>query len=254
VADVEAMMFDLDDTLIVEDANAKAAIVEALAVVDGVAAAAALDICLATFRHHWRASEYHPVCAELGIASWEGLWASFEGGHVRLAGLADWAPTYRLAAWADALAALGADRGLAAVVSERYIAAQRRGHPVIPGAIETVHSLAGTPMAVVTNGPADIQRLKLAQSGLETSFDVVVISGETGVGKPGPGAFGLALDRLGVDAARTVMIGDSWERDVLGAVAIGIGAMWVSHGRAVPERIAGVRVIETLRPEVFAAS
>src|ERR1700730_8950381 len=117
VADVAAMMFDLDDTLIVEEANAKAAIVEALAVVDGVAAAAALDICLATYRHHWRASEFHRVCAELGIASWEGLWASFEGCHVCLAGLADWAPIYRLAAWADALAALGGERGRADIVS-----------------------------------------------------------------------------------------------------------------------------------------
>jgi FMN phosphatase YigB (HAD superfamily) len=30
------------------------------------------------------------------------------------------------------------------------------------------------------------------------------------------------------------MVGDSWERDVTGALAAGMRAVWISHGRTAP--------------------
>ena len=91
----------------------------------------------------------------------------------------------------------------------------------------TLDALAGHPMAVVTNGAACLQREKLAASGLADRFGAVVVSGEVGVGKPDAAVFRVALERLGADEA--VMIGDSLDRDIDGALAAGLGAVWINR-------------------------
>jgi putative hydrolase of the HAD superfamily len=97
---------------------------------------------------------------------------------------------------------------------------------------------------MLTNGPPDIQRLKLAMTGLADCFTAIVISGEIGVGKPDPRAFAIVADRLGIAPADIVMVGDNWERDVMGAIKVGMSAVWISAGRTVPAKVAGVSAIE----------
>ena len=89
-------------------------------------------------------------------------------------------------------------------------------------------------MAVVTNGAACLQREKLAASGLERHFDAVVVSGELGVGKPDPSVFRHALELLGADGG--VMIGDSLDRDIDGALAAGLDAVWINRFGSGPGR------------------
>jgi putative hydrolase of the HAD superfamily len=194
-------------------------------------------------RSLWHASPLRPACNDLGIASWEGLWATFEDAHPRLDGLAAWVPTYRLAAWRAALEGAGADPDAAGRLADHYIAGQRAGHPILPGAQELVRRLAQrVPVAIVTNGPPDIQRLKIEQAGIAPHLSAVVISGELGVGKPDPAIFRRALELLEVAPERAVMVGDNWERDVLGARAVGMRALWISQGRPVPAPEPGVSV------------
>ena len=150
--------------------------------------------------------------------------------------MASWAPAYRAEAWRTALRAVGRDASAADVMSERYIERQRAGHPVLPGAVELVARLAAAvPVALVTNGPPDIQKLKIEQAGIGSHLSAVIISGETGIGKPDPAAFGRALEVLDVAPEHAVMVGDSWERDVSGALAAGMRAVWISHGRSLPD-------------------
>lgn len=68
----------------------------------------------------------------------------------------------------------------------------------------------GIPTAVVSNIAWDIRRT-FAAAGARP--DEYVLSFEAGVMKPDPGIFEIALDRLGVDAAETLMVGDSEEND-----------------------------------------
>ena len=72
-------------------------------------------------------------------------------------------------------------------------------------------------IGMITNGASDIQRAKIAGSGLAGYFDTILVSGEEGFGKPKPEIFRLAIDRLDVDEASAVMIGDSLARDIAGA-------------------------------------
>lgn len=256
---MDAVIFDLDDTLIVEEAAARASMAEALTLVlvhpgasEPVSADAAIDMALACARRRWSESPFAPECRRLGIASWEALWATFEGSHDCLAGLSDWVPIYRRTVWKDILRALGRDISRGAEVSERYIDAQRRGHPPIDSAIDAVRELGATvPAGVLTNGPPDIQRLKLSQTGLVFAPEVVVISAEVGLGKPDPAVFDVMLDRLDCSAAETVMVGDSWERDILGALNVGMRALWISRGRRPPDEVDGVVIVDELSSGAF---
>jgi HAD superfamily hydrolase (TIGR01549 family) len=234
-----AVLLDLDDTLIVEESHAMAQI-RATAALAGADPDGWDEIVLAAARAEWYASEYHPACKAIGISSWEGLWATFEGAHPLIAPVANWTGTYRLKAWTRALESDDRDPALAPLLSERYIALQRAGHPLDPGAAELVRRAAAVgPVAIVTNGPPDIQRLKIEQTGLANAFSVIVISGELGIGKPDPRIFGHALEALGalsapgtraIDPGDAVMVGDSWERDIEGALGAGLRAVWISHG------------------------
>jgi phosphoserine phosphatase len=245
---VRAIVFDLDDTLIVEEATAHASLRAAAAAAPhlGLDPHGLERTVLAEARRRWQAGPHYELCAELGFASWEGLWSTFEGGHPRLEGLRQWAPSYRRATWQSALAELGADDpGAADACAESFAAHQRRGHPLVDGADTTVRTLADRyDIGLLTNGPPDVQQCKIDATGLEDCFAAVVISGVVGVAKPDPAVFDLVLDRLAANRASTVMVGDNWERDVRGARAAGWSSIWVSAGRPCPDPSAGVPAVD----------
>lgn len=252
---MEALIFDLDDTLIVEEKAARSAIARTLSPVldKPLADDTLVDVALACARAHWRASPCHETCLRLGIASWEGLWSTFAGCHGSLEAMVEWAPSYRHAAWRDTLLTLGADETPTDEVAQRYIDIQRQGHPQIGCAIEAAHWASGyAATAVLTNGPSDIQRLKLAQCGVSAIVDDIVVSGETGCAKPEVAAFRLVLDRVGAKPSAAVMIGDSWERDIMGSLNAGMRAVWVSRGRPAPEKRPDVLVVDELTVDTFA--
>jgi 5'-nucleotidase len=58
--------------------------------------------------------------------------------------------------------------------------------------------------------------------------------------------FALAMRELRCDREEVIMVGDSWERDVLGALGIGIKAVWIAAGRTPPETHPDVTVIESV--------
>ncbi|HXQ61774.1 MAG TPA: HAD family hydrolase [Acidimicrobiales bacterium] len=241
-------IFDLDDTLITEEEVARSSLRRTAGLLPDHDPDQVEKVVLDTARRLWRAGPCHGLCQELGIASWEGLWATFEGGHDALDDLRDWARSYRPEVWRSALASLGSeDPRLAGTMADLYIENQRHGHRLIEGAARLIRSLRGTRrLGLLTNGPPDIQRLKLEGTGLAACFDAVVISGEVGMGKPDPGAFAYTLDRLGAAPESAVMVGDSWERDVLGSLAAGMSAVWIAGDRPRPDEVPKVTVVDSV--------
>src|SRR4029434_2864942 len=73
------------------------------------------------------------------------------------------------------------------------------------------------PMALVTNGDTRQQRRKIEQYELAPYFDVIVIEGEFGRGKPEDAVYRHVLAALGVPAAGAWMVGDNLEWDVAAA-------------------------------------
>ena len=69
-------------------------------------------------------------------------------------------------------------------------------------------------------------------------FEAVVISDQVGWRKPSPIIFHEALNRLHLDPADALFVGDRPEIDVLGAKRVGMAAAWVNPGaEPLPEGI-----------------
>jgi len=122
-------------------------------------------------------------------------------------------------------------------IADRHVAKYMSTRRVVPGAIELVRALKShAPIAIVTNNTVVEQTEKLATFGLAPYVDHLVTSEEVGVAKPDAAIFRHALERLGVLPEEAVMIGDSWENDVVGASRCGIRAVWLNrHGVACPD-------------------
>jgi putative hydrolase of the HAD superfamily len=87
---------------------------------------------------------------------------------------------------------------------------------------------AGIPVGICTNMTADIQMRKLCRLGLADICGNLISSEEAGRDKPFPEIFQLAAQRLGVPAEQILMVGDSLNHDVRGAVAAGMQALWLN--------------------------
>ena len=85
-------------------------------------------------------------------------------------------------------------------------------------------------MAVITNGGSSNQRRKLERTGMAGLFGQnVFISAETGSAKPEVAMFEAAATSLGVRPEQCLMVGDSFDHDVRGAIAANFKACWVSN-------------------------
>ena len=93
-------------------------------------------------------------------------------------------------------------------------------------------------LAIVTNGPVEMQRNKVEALGLRRLVDEVIYAVEHGgVGKPDAAPFLAALDRLDVEVDRAVHVGDDPERDVAGGRAVGLKTVrvrWLTRDRFQP--------------------
>lgn len=81
-------------------------------------------------------------------------------------------------------------------------------------------------VGVCTDLLAHIQHRKLRRLGMMDDVDCMVTSEEAGVEKPAPGIFALCLEKLRLPAEEVCFVGDNLERDVKGAMAAGLQAVW----------------------------
>lgn len=79
---------------------------------------------------------------------------------------------------------------------------------------------------IITNGFMEVQHIKLDKSELANYFDVIVCSEETGYKKPHKSVFQLAMKLANAHPMESVMIGDSYEADVIGGLKAGMKAIW----------------------------
>lgn len=240
---VEATVFDLDDTLVVEEPSAVAAFMEVCRQAEQRCGVEADRLCVAvreSARNLWRNSPARPYCIEIGIGSWEGLWAQFEGDDLNPRVLREWARSYRLDTWNNAPMKCGiVDSVLASQLADAFFQNRRQHHVLYDDVVPCLDELSRLfPLALLTNGVPDLQREKIDTTGIAKYFTEITISGEVGYGKPDHRIYQLALTRLGAKPKSTWNIGDSLERDVLGAKAVGIRAVWVNrHGISRDESI-----------------
>jgi 2-haloacid dehalogenase len=141
-----------------------------------------------------------------------------------------------------------------AAVSRRYLSLLAAQSRLLPHAAAAIAELAGrAALGLATNGIPEVQRSRLARSGLERYFRVVLISGEIGMVKPDPRFFLLGAERLGLPPAEVLCVGDVPATDIRGARAAGMASCWVAApGAAWPPEEPGpdytVRDLRALAP------
>jgi putative hydrolase of the HAD superfamily len=229
-----ALIFDLDDTLVIEEASAEAAFIEtgelarARYGLDPRELHTTLRICC---RELWYAFPSHPYCKKVGISSWEGLWAEFTGSDPNLEALRDWAPVYRFESWQAALLRAGFDdRQLAAELAETFPNLRRLKHIVYPDTLPALNELSRIySLGLLTNGAPDLQKRKIEGAGIAEFFDGILISGEIGIGKPDRRIFERLLAKLNSNPETTLMIGNSLSTDIAGAQAAGLRTVWINR-------------------------
>ena len=84
---------------------------------------------------------------------------------------------------------------------------------------------------IITNGFKQVQHFKIKNAGLESYFDFIFTAEQVGFKKPHPQIFIHALNQTKANPKKSLMIGDSLEADILGALAQGMHAIhFNSHG------------------------
>ena len=92
----------------------------------------------------------------------------------------------------------------------------------------------GMPWGIVTNGDA-FQYTKLRLAGIQDIAPFVIVSGDFGVDKPSPAIFKEALRRLKFPPAHaTLFVGDNADTDIKGAQQVGMLTAWIRLGRRFP--------------------
>ncbi len=176
--------------------------------------------------------------ADAGLPVDEGMMASYREINARHWGSLERGETtpaaLRLDRWHD-LFALHQPCGEVPVevIAQRYLGHLSRGTQLIDGAVEIVVRVGRTHrIGFVTNGLADVQRPRLAASGLDDLAEVVVISDEVGAAKPDPAFLDAAFARMGSPSRGEVtLIGDSLSADIAAGVAYGLTTVWIDpHG------------------------
>lgn len=126
-----------------------------------------------------------------------------------------------------------------------------------PGVLELFASLKryGKGIVIVTEGPQDAQERTIEALGLAPKIGCLATTNKLGVAKV-DGLYERVVDELGLKVGEVIVVGDSWERDVLPAAKAGAFCVHYDEGGLRGGEIAeGWRVgrLEELRVLVEAA-
>ncbi len=130
-----------------------------------------------------------------------------------------------------------------------YLRLLAEGAFLIDGARELLEQLSGRyEMVLVTNGLREVQRPRLARSGLERYFRAVVVSDEIGFNKPDHEFFAYTFATIDhPPKAHALMVGDNLNADIRGARDFGLDTCWYNpRGVAKEEAVEPTYEIDNL--------
>lgn len=165
------------------------------------------------------------------LAHNERLWAQYRTGHIRQ----DELRLKRM--WLSLLDFGIDDEELARQMGELFLQLLPTRTILFPDTIEVLQYLQkkGYGLHLITNGFEQTQHGKLQSSGLAPFFKVVVTSECSNSLKPQREIFDFALNKTGAVAEESLMIGDSLDVDVAGALNAGIDAVHVNYNHTIQD-------------------
>ena len=124
------------------------------------------------------------------------------------------------------------DRSLAKWMEEEYLKRSPYMPHLMPGALEVLdYARSKYEMHIITNGFEEVQHIKMEKSGLGPYFREIITSESVGVRKPDPYIFKYSMRKAGAEPQNSLMIGDNWDADVMGAKTSGIDQVYFNPGQ-----------------------
>ena len=112
-------------------------------------------------------------------------------------------------------------------ISDTYINISSKKHHLLPNAHETLEYLFPKyPMHIITNGFDEVQSIKMNAGKITHFFQEVITSQNSGYKKPDSRIFEYALRKIKAVPQECLMIGDSFQSDIVGATRAGIDAVF----------------------------
>jgi len=119
---------------------------------------------------------------------------------------------------------------------------------LIPDTLIVLNSLKSNyRMHIITNGFKEVQKRKLEKSKLIQYFDSVTISEDVGVKKPHKLIFYHALTAANANVENSVMIGDNFNADILGALGVGMKAIYYDFHKTNEQERENLIIIKNLK-------
>lgn len=130
-------------------------------------------------------------------------------------------------------------------MSEAYIEELPNNNYLFDGTFELLGYLKEKyTLHIITNGFSQVQFIKLKKSKLAPFFATVTSSEEVGVKKPNPLVFTTALAKAGASAQSSIMIGDTFDADILGAEGVGMDTIFFNYRNEIPKN--GYKIVDYL--------
>ncbi|MBP9102628.1 MAG: YjjG family noncanonical pyrimidine nucleotidase [Chitinophagaceae bacterium] len=169
------------------------------------------------------------------LAHNERLWERYRKGFVKQEELR----VKRM--WLSLLDFKIADEPLAKKMGDRFLEMLPTRTILFPYTIEILNYLTEKKyeLHLITNGFENTQHSKLKHSGLSPYFKQVITSEGSNSLKPNKEIFDFAFQKTGATPDESIMIGDTMEVDILGAINAGIDQIHVNHLTNEPESING---------------
>ncbi|MBF4985006.1 noncanonical pyrimidine nucleotidase, YjjG family [Nonlabens mediterrranea] len=134
--------------------------------------------------------------------------------------------------------------------ADLYIKYLPNNNYLFPGCRELLDRLKGRfKMHLITNGFNGVQQNKVTESGLNGYFDIILTAEEAGYKKPAPQIFHQALQLAGANVENSLMIGDSYTADIMGAKQVGIKTIWFhTTNQEIPKNEVVVHDLLSIQP------
>lgn len=158
------------------------------------------------------------------------LWERYRNGYIKV----DELRWKRM--WLTLLDFKIADEPLARILDVRFLDALPTRKILFPYTLEILQYLTGKGyrLHLITNGFEKTQLAKIQYAGISGFFGEVITSEGSNSLKPHKEIFDYAFRLTGADPAESIMLGDSIEVDIRGAINAGIDQVYVNHLRTAP--------------------